>query len=78
MTKVDIGRNQWRTTAVIVAPVVLLATFVAHPYLPGRLPNDAEVAEEEATVLRFQGTLHKDAPRPWDLAEVPVKAPLRW
>lgn len=40
-------------------------------------PDDAQVAEEEATVLRFQGALDKAAPRPWDLAEVPAKAALR-
>lgn len=50
---------------------------LAHPWGPD-LPNDAQVAEEEATVLRFQGTIDKAAPRPWDLAEVPAKAPLRW
>lgn len=50
---------------------------MAHPWDPD-LPNDAQVAEEEETVLRFQGILDKAAPRPWDLAEVPAKAPLRW
>ncbi|HZJ50447.1 MAG TPA: hypothetical protein VFF07_06250 [Actinomycetota bacterium] len=48
MANVDIGRNRWRTTVVVVAPVVLLAVFVAHPYLSGRLPNDAGVAEAVA------------------------------
>lgn len=50
---------------------------LAHPWGPD-LPDDAQVAEEEAMVLRFQGTLDKAALRPWDLAEVPAKAPLRW
>ncbi len=50
---------------------------LAHPWGPD-LPDDAQVAEEEATVLRFQGTLDKAALRPWDLAEVPAKALLRW
>ena len=50
---------------------------LAHPY-DDELPNDDEVAEEEATVLAFQATLDKAAPRPWDLAEVPSKAPLPW
>ncbi len=50
---------------------------LAHPWDPD-LPDDAQVAEEEAMVLRFQGTLDKAALRPWDLAEVPAKAPLRW
>ena len=48
MASVDIGRNRWRTAIVVVAPVVLLAVFVAHPYLSGRLPNDAGVAEAVA------------------------------
>ncbi|MDP9440677.1 MAG: hypothetical protein M3P34_00525 [Actinomycetota bacterium] len=50
---------------------------LAHPWDPD-LPDDAAVAHEEATVLRFQGTLDKTGLRPWDLADVPAKAPLRW
>lgn len=50
---------------------------LAHPYTPD-LPNDDEVAEEETRVLDFQRTLDKDAPRPWDDAEVPAKEPLNW
>jgi hypothetical protein len=44
MGSVGIGRNQWRTTVMVVAPAVLLAALVTHPYLSGRLPNDAGVA----------------------------------
>jgi hypothetical protein len=41
--------------------------------------NDVEVAEEEARVLEFQRRLDKDAPRPWDTAPVPRRAPgLPW
>jgi hypothetical protein len=58
MTRVDIGRNQWRTTGVIVAPVVLIATLVAHPYLSGRLPNDAGVAEAVAGGTALWGLVH--------------------
>lgn len=43
MANVDIRRNQWRTAIMVVAPVVLLAALVTHPYLSGRLPNDAGV-----------------------------------
>lgn len=50
---------------------------LAHPY-DGDLPNDSEVAEEEMRVLEFQRTLDKAAPRPWDIADVPEKAPLVW
>jgi hypothetical protein len=50
---------------------------LAHPY-DDDLPNDDEVAREEATVLAFQRTIDKAQPRPWDLADVPEKAPLPW
>jgi hypothetical protein len=50
---------------------------LAHPY-GDDLPDDSEVAEEEAMVLRFQRRLDKSEPRPWDLAGVPVKRPLEW
>ncbi len=50
---------------------------LAHPY-GDWLPDDAAVAEEEARVLAFQETLDKSGPRPWDVADVPAKAPLPW
>jgi hypothetical protein len=50
---------------------------LAHPY-EDDLPNDDEVAEEEERILEFQKTLAKDQPRPWDLAEIPLKLPLDW
>ncbi len=50
---------------------------LAHPY-DADLPDDDEVAEEEARVLAFQKTLDKHAPRPWDLAPIPEKLPLEW
>jgi hypothetical protein len=58
MASVDIGRSRWRTTVVVVAPAVLLAVFVAHPYLSGRLPNDAGVAEAVATGPTQWGAVH--------------------
>jgi len=58
MASVDIVRNRWRTTVVVVAPVVLLAVFVAHPYLSGRLPNDAGVAEAVAAGPMSWGAVH--------------------
>ena len=45
MASIDRGRTQWRTIILVVAPAVLLAAFVTHSYLPGRLPNEAAVAE---------------------------------
>jgi hypothetical protein len=58
MASIDIGRNQWRTAALIAAPAVLLAALVAHPYLSGRLPNDAEVAEAVAGGITRWGLVH--------------------
>lgn len=58
MATVDIGSNRWRTTIVVVAPVVLLAAFVTHPYLSGRLPNDAGVAEAVAAGTARWGAVH--------------------
>jgi len=58
MASVDIGRNGWRTAVVVVAPVVLLAVFVAHPYLAGRLPDDAGVAEAVAAGPTQWGVVH--------------------
>ncbi len=50
---------------------------LAHPHGPD-LPDDGQVAEEEARVLEFQKTIDKAGPRCWDLAEVPAKQPLQW
>jgi len=58
MASVDIRRNGWRTAVVVVAPVVLLAVFVAHPYLAGRLPDDAGVAEAVAAGPTQWGVVH--------------------
>ena len=58
MANVDIGRSRWRTIAMVVAPAVLFAVFVAHPYLSGRLPNDAGVAEAVATGPTQWGAVH--------------------
>lgn len=40
------------------SPVVLLAAFVTHPYLSGRLPNDAGVAEAAAAGTTRWGAVH--------------------
>jgi len=58
MASIDIGRTQWRTAVLIAAPTVLLAALVAHPYLSGRLPNDAEVAEAVAGGITRWGLVH--------------------
>jgi hypothetical protein len=58
MASIDSGRNQWRTIILVVAPAVLLAALVAHPYLSGRLPNDAGVAEAVAGGTTLWGLVH--------------------
>jgi hypothetical protein len=58
MASIDIGRNQWRTAILVAAPAVLLGALVAHPYLSGRLPNDAEVAEAVAGGITRWGLVH--------------------
>lgn len=40
----DTSTRSYRAVAVAVAPAALACALVAHPYLPGRLPNDAAVA----------------------------------
>jgi hypothetical protein len=50
---------------------------LAHPKAPD-LAGDVEVSQEEAAVLEFQRLLMKAEPRPWDVAAVPTKMPLRW
>jgi hypothetical protein len=44
MSNIEHARHRWQAAILVVAPAALLAALVAHPYLPGRLPNDAEVA----------------------------------
>lgn len=36
---------KWGAVILVIAPAVLLASFVYHPYLPGVLPNPTAVAE---------------------------------
>lgn len=52
------GNPFWRTAALVVAPAVLLATLVVHPYISGRLPNDHAVAEAAAAGTTRWGVVH--------------------
>lgn len=36
---------KWGAAVLVIAPAILLASFVYHPYLPGVLPNPTAVAE---------------------------------
>lgn len=52
------GKTAWRIAALTVAPAVLLAALVAHPYIAGRLPNDDAVAEAVAAGTTRWGVVH--------------------
>jgi hypothetical protein len=58
MGSVGSARNRWRAIVVAVTPVVLLGAFVTHPYLSGRLPNDAGVAAAVADGTTRWGAVH--------------------
>lgn len=51
--------SRLRAGIVALAPLILLAAFVWHPYLPGRLPNASLVADAVA-----------DGPARWGLAHI--------
>lgn len=48
MTTFSTRTSDTRAVIVAIAPVVLLVAMVSHPYLPGRLPDHAAVAEAVA------------------------------
>jgi hypothetical protein len=52
------SRSRSRATMVAIAPAALLAALVAHPFLPGRLPNDSAVAEAVAADTTRWGLAH--------------------
>jgi hypothetical protein len=58
MGSIDRDRTRWRTVILVVAPTVLLAALVTHPYLSGRLPNDAAVAAAVADGTALWGVVH--------------------
>jgi hypothetical protein len=58
MARVNSELDRWRTAILVAAPATLLATLVAHPYLAGRLPNDAEVADAVAGGMTRWGLVH--------------------
>jgi hypothetical protein len=51
-------RSRWLVAIVAIAPAILAATLVSHPYLPGRLPNDTEVAVAVAADPTRWGLVH--------------------
>lgn len=52
------SRSRSRATIVAIAPAALLATLVAHPFVPGRLPNDLAVAEAVTADTTRWGLVH--------------------
>jgi uncharacterized membrane protein len=58
MTSDRAGIAGFRAAAVALTPVLLLVAFLWHPYLPGRLPNDALVAEAVGAGTTRWGLAH--------------------
>lgn len=54
----DTRRSSYEAIIVAVAPAVLFVALVAHPYLAGRLPNNAAVAEAVAADTTRWGLVH--------------------
>lgn len=52
------ARSRTRAAIVAIAPAVLLAVLAAHPFLPGRLPNELAVAEAVAAHTASWGAVH--------------------
>jgi hypothetical protein len=58
MASNDLNRNRWRAAILVIAPAGLFGVLAAHAYLPGRLPNDAAVAEAVASGMTRWGLVH--------------------
>ncbi len=54
----DTHRSSYEAIIVALAPAALFGALVAHPYLPGRLPNDAAVAAAVAADTTRWGLVH--------------------
>ena len=58
MENFDGTRSVTRATVVAIAPALLFAAMIWHPYLPGRLPDHAAVAEAVADDTTRWGLVH--------------------
>lgn len=58
MENFDRTRSVTRATVVAIAPALLCAALIWHPYLPGRLPDHAGVAEAVADDTTRWGLAH--------------------
>jgi hypothetical protein len=54
----DTTRSRYRAAIVAIAPIALLAAFLWHPYIPGRLPNEAAIAAAVAADPTRWGLVH--------------------
>ena len=54
----DTRRYRYEALVVALAPAVFFVALVAHPYLPGRLPNDAAIAAAVAADTNRWGLVH--------------------
>lgn len=54
----DTRRSRYEVIIVALAPVALLGALAAHPYLPGRLPDDGAIAEAVAADTTRWGLVH--------------------
>ncbi len=54
----DTRRFRYEAFIVVLAPAALFVALVAHPYLPGRLPNEAAVAAAVAADTTRWGLVH--------------------
>ncbi len=54
----DTRRYSYEATIVALAPAALFVALVAHPYLAGRLPNDAAIAAAVAADTTRWGLVH--------------------
>ena len=55
------ARNRWRVVALTVAPAALCGALVAHPFISGRLPNEAEIAAGVAADTTMWAVVHLGA-----------------
>jgi hypothetical protein len=54
----DTSRSRYQSIIVAIAPAALAVTLVAHPHIPGRLPNNAAVAAAVAADTTRWGFVH--------------------
>lgn len=54
----DRAQSYGRVAALTVAPAVLCASLLAHPFISGRLPNEAEIAEGVAAGTTMWAVVH--------------------